>query len=108
MVIFVENRHDIQGICFFLITISISEKDVPFAWTPPPPVPFCPFLADPLPPLTWDVLSGCPLNILLKPILLSVEHDTSGRFAEETDGLPRIQCTSFLAFLFAIHKMLCY
>ena len=36
MVIFVENRHDIQGICFFLITISISEKDVPFAWSPPP------------------------------------------------------------------------
>ena len=48
MVIFVENRHNIQGVCFF-ITISISEKDVPFAWTPPP-VPFCPFLADPLPP----------------------------------------------------------
>ena len=41
----------IQGICFFLISISISEKDVPFAWTPlPPPVPFCPFLADPLHP----------------------------------------------------------
>ena len=39
-----------QGICFFLISISISEKDVPFAWTPPPPVPFCPFLAHPLPP----------------------------------------------------------
>ena len=37
MVIFVENRHDIQGISFFLITISISEKDVHFAWTTPSP-----------------------------------------------------------------------
>ena len=48
----VENRHDdIQGICFLLITITISEKDVPFAQTPPLPLsPFVPFWLTPSPP----------------------------------------------------------
>ena len=83
MVIFVENRHDIQGICFLLITISISEKDVPFAWTPPLPLsPFVPFWLTPSPPDLGRPFLMAPMGILLQAYI----HNKGGSFRSPEKG----------------------